>query len=281
MKREHILGVVPLLAALLAAAPAAAQQPDPYAAIWGTVTTPIPGPPRIFGFYAYGCLQGAHPLALDGPGWRVLRPQRNRFWGHPRLIATVQAIARDVRQHTGKAILVGDLSQPRGGPATGHWTHQIGLDADIRLLLVREAPLDPALRETGEELSMLTPDGQSIDRRHWGREQVTLIRIAARMPGVDRILLNPVIKRELCESLRGRDREILTKVAAWYGHDAHLHVRMSCPPDSPACQPYPARKPADECGAELAWWFTPEAIPTPRPLQRTPPPAVCQTVRTQ
>src|SRR5688572_19578558 len=217
MKLRQFSVRVALLAAALAAAPASAQtqapaQADPYAAIWGTATTPAPGAARIFGFYSRGCLVGAHWLALDGPGWRVLRPQRNRFWGHPRLIATVEAIAREVRAETGKAILVADLSQPRGGPATGHWTHQIGLDADIRLLLVPDAPLDPAMREAGEEISMLTADALAIDRSRWGREQVTLVRIAARIPGVERILLNPVIKRELCQSLRGSDRQMLAKV---------------------------------------------------------------------
>ena len=89
--------------------------------------------PAAYGSYARGCLAGAEQLEETGPAWQAMRLSRNRNWGHPKLVALVRRLAREGRQHDGwPGLLVGDLSQPRGGPMlTGHRSHQIGLDADI------------------------------------------------------------------------------------------------------------------------------------------------------
>jgi penicillin-insensitive murein endopeptidase len=243
---------------------------------WTIAATPAAGAARVIGYYANGCIRGAAALPLDGPGWRVLRPQRNRNWGHPDLIAALRELGRRVRAATGKAMLVADIAQPRGGPATGHASHQVGLDADVRFQLLPDRPLDPALRAEGTELTMVA-DGKEIDRNRWNGDQLALLRIAAELPGVDRIFVNPVIKREACRAANG-DRRWLAKIVPWYGHDGHMHIRMKCPADSPDCRPQ-APLPADDgCGAALAWWFTSEPFRrhTSRgPAKRPDPPAAC------
>ena len=35
------------------------------------------------GFHEHGCLSGAIALPADGPNGQVMRPSRNRAWGHP------------------------------------------------------------------------------------------------------------------------------------------------------------------------------------------------------
>ena len=64
-----------------------------------------------------------------------MRLSRNRNWGHPALVDFIERFAARVPQVSSwRGILVGDMSQPRGGPMlTGHASHQIGLDADIWL----------------------------------------------------------------------------------------------------------------------------------------------------
>ena len=64
-----------------------------------------------------------------------MRLSRNRNWGNPRLLNFIEHFARDARALDGwPGLLVGDMSQPRGGPMiTGHSSHQIGLDVDIWL----------------------------------------------------------------------------------------------------------------------------------------------------
>src|SRR4029078_4403647 len=78
---------------------------------------------------------GATATPPDGETWQVMRLSRNRNWGHPNLIQLLQKLSARLPQINGwPGLLVGDISQPRGGPMiTGHASHQIGLDADVWL----------------------------------------------------------------------------------------------------------------------------------------------------
>ncbi|HRN84971.1 MAG TPA: penicillin-insensitive murein endopeptidase, partial [Hyphomicrobium sp.] len=117
--------------------------------LFGTVKTGAPIAARAVGFYAKGCLAGAKALAVDGPGWQVMRLSRNRNWGHPKLISLVERLARETTE-TGEwpGLLVGDISQPRGGPmVSGHSSHQVGLDADVWLTPMPDRTLTKRERE--------------------------------------------------------------------------------------------------------------------------------------
>src|SRR5215467_2058298 len=139
-----------LIVLALAAAPAAAQdkgtlnpQPLPPLAhpenpktpakeLFGRRTTPTKGPAHVFGFYAHGCLEGAAELPINGPTWQVMRLSRNRNGGHPKLVAFIERLSTKAAKLGWPGLLVGDMSQPRGGPMlTGHASHQVKLDADI------------------------------------------------------------------------------------------------------------------------------------------------------
>ncbi len=61
--------------------------------VFGLVTSPAPGPARAIGTYAKGCIAGATALPADGPNWQVMRPSRNRAWGHPMLIAFLERLS--------------------------------------------------------------------------------------------------------------------------------------------------------------------------------------------
>ena len=117
-------------ATVLAHLPANAAQ-----RVFGSEATPAPGPPEAIGAYERGCLEGGVALPADGPNWQVMRPSRNRSWGHPFLIALLERLAQQLPAEADwPGLLVGDIAQPRGGPMlTGHGSHQIGLDADIWL----------------------------------------------------------------------------------------------------------------------------------------------------
>src|SRR5439155_20889085 len=117
--------------------------------VFGLVTTPAPGPAHAIGDYSRGCVAGAVPLPADGAAWQIMRPSRNRVWGHPVLIAFLERLAAAAPSAAGwLGLLVGDIGQPRGGPMlTGHASHQIGLDADIWLTPMPDHRLSSAERE--------------------------------------------------------------------------------------------------------------------------------------
>ncbi|MEM7635048.1 MAG: penicillin-insensitive murein endopeptidase, partial [Pseudomonadota bacterium] len=92
---------------------------------FGHMTGPAPLKPEVFGSYARGCVAGAEEMPADGPAWQVMRPSRDRAWGHPKLIKMVKRLAVEAKKHDGwNGLLVGDLQQPRGGPMlSGHASH--------------------------------------------------------------------------------------------------------------------------------------------------------------
>ena len=93
---------------------------------------------------------------------------------------------------------------------------------------------------------------------------VTLLHLAASLPEVDRILINPAIKLQLCEEVRG-DRSWLRLMRPWYGHAAHMHVRFRCPPDQHECvQAAPRRQAMDAMppcnGGSTSWVHHPNLL---------------------
>ena len=248
--------------------------------LFGAAATPAPLAARAIGFYARGCLSGAKPLALDGAAWQAMRLSRNRYWGHPQLVRLVEQLALDAKAHDGwRGLLVGDLSQPRGGPMlTGHASHQIGLDADIWLTEMPDRRLSEREREELSATSMLAADGLGVDPAVWTPAHGKLIRRAAAFPEVERVLVHPAIKKALCESKEG-DRSVLHKVRPYWGHHYHMHIRMACPKGSANCDSQPPPPADDGCGKELDDWFTllkRPPRPDAKPAKPKPPLSLAQ-----
>jgi penicillin-insensitive murein endopeptidase len=265
-------------AELLAHLPQAAAQ-----RVFGLETTPAPGPPEAIGSYERGCLEGAVELPADGPNWQVMRPSRDRAWGHPALIGLIEKLAAVMPAAAGwPGLLIGDIAQPRGGPMlTGHGSHQIGLDADIWLTPMPNRRLSARERDEMSATEVVAADRLHVDLRVWNSSYPKMYRAVASQPEVARIFVNPAIKRELCREA-GNDRGWLAKIRPWWGHDYHFHMRLVCPPGEPECHDQPPPPPGDGCGRELAWWFTPEALfPPPthaKPLLMSNLPRACVAV---
>ncbi|HYN76629.1 MAG TPA: penicillin-insensitive murein endopeptidase [Lamprocystis sp. (in: g-proteobacteria)] len=249
---------------------------------WAAVQTPSQGAARVIGGAANGCVGGADTLAETGPGYVSVRRSRHRFFGHPQLLRLIEDLGRRAQRRGLGLVMVGDLSQPRGGRMpSSHHSHQNGLDADIWFTL---APSPEAARRLMDDQpdppSMVRPVSLATSSA-WGEPQRFLLETVASQPTVDRIFVNPGIKRALCGEVKG-DRGWLRKIRPWAGHDAHFHVRLRCPADSPECDPQGALPAGDGCGADLAWWFSAEAMkpaqtkgkPRPEPVA----PAACMAL---
>ncbi|TCR01847.1 penicillin-insensitive murein endopeptidase [Neorhizobium sp. BT27B] len=248
------------------AEPVTAQEGTPAKQLFGNVALPSDGASTPIGSYAKGCQMGAVAMPEDGPTWQAMRLSRNRRWGQPQLVALLQRFSMDAaRLGWGSGILIGDISQPRGGPMlTGHASHQIGLDADIWFTPMPERHMTAAERETLPFTSMLDKSKfLTVDQRRWTFTHAKLVMQAASYPDVERIFVNPAIKKKLCETWTG-SRSLLGKVRPIYGHDEHFHIRMRCPTGDANCRPQTSVPAGDGCDKSLAWWFTPEPWAKPK-----------------
>ena len=268
---------IAVLAALLVlcAGAALAQNNRPAKQLFGSVGVPADIAPRSIGSYAKGCLAGAVALPLDGPNWQVMRLSRNRNWGHPVLVDYLKRLSADAARDGWPGLLVGDMAQPRGGPMlTGHASHQVGLDADVWLIPMPDHTLSVEEREKKSAVSMLMTGRLQVDSSKWTNLQPIVLKRAASYPEVARIFVSAAIKQKLCDTA-GNDRSWLRKIRPWYGHDAHFHVRLECPPGASGCTPQAAVGPGDGCN-ELAEWLKPPPPPKPPsgkpPKPYTPPP---------
>jgi penicillin-insensitive murein endopeptidase len=239
--------------------------------VFGRALTPIEAQARSIGFYSRGCLAGAKALPVDGESWQVVRLSRNRMWGNPAMIAFLERFSRKAKaEGVWNGILVGDISQPRGGPMlTGHASHQIGLDADVWLTPMPDRRLSREERETMSAVDMVSEDGRSVTA-HWTPAPAAIIKAAAEEPEVERIFVNAAIKKALCETARGQPW--MNKVRAYWGHNYHFHIRIKCPVGDSGCEQQDPVPPGDGCDKSLAWWFTDEALHPRQGLPKPPLP---------
>ena len=254
--------------------------PVPAKKLFKAIKTSAAMQPASYGFYTRGCLAGAKRMPENGRYWQAMRLHRNRNWGHPATIAVIKRLARDAAQHDGwPGLLVGDISMPRGGPRPpSHASHQVGLDADIWLTPMPKKRFTRA-QQFGRSISatyMLTSNQLSVNRQVWTDAHFRLLKRVATYREVERVLVHPAIKKELCEKA-GKDRSWLRKLRPVRGHNYHFHVRLRCPPGSSGCRGQKPPKDTDGCGAELKRWYKrlharlrPRPKPKPGAVKRPP-----------
>jgi penicillin-insensitive murein endopeptidase len=236
--------------------------------------------PKVIGSYINGCLAGGEQMPITGDTWQVMRLSRNRYWGYPETIALIKRLSQKAHKDAGwPGILVGDIGQPRGGPAlSGHASHQIGLDADIWLTPMPDHLLSRQEREETSATMMVRDDRLDVDPKAWTPQHWMVIRDAAQEPAVQRIFVNAAIKKALCREAKG-DRSWLSKVRPWWGHDYHFHIRMRCPDGDKECKGQADQGGDDGCKpSEMAYWFK-DSIIHPKPEPPKPPPKLTDGIK--
>src|ERR1041385_7004023 len=279
-----------ILVALFAAAPAAAQDkgtvdpkplpplahPDdpknPAKELFARRLKPADMQARSIGFYTHGCLAGGVALPINGKTWQVMRLSRNRNWGHPELIAFLERLASKMPKISDwPGLLVGDMSQPRGGPMlTGHASHQVGLDADIWLTPMPKRELSREEREEMSATMVVAASRTDVDPKVWTHGHFAVIKAAAEDGKVERVFVNAAIKKALCREA-GKDRAFLHKVRPWWGHDYHFHVRLVCQAGSPECKGQEPPSETEGCGRDLDYGLKDSVLP-PEPPAEPPKP---------
>jgi len=246
---------------------------------WDESREPVPGPARAIGETNNGCMAGASILPSEGEGYAVMHLERRRFFGHPNLIQTIRHLGREAVHGLG-VLHVGDLSMARGGPMPfGHRSHQTGLDADVWFDLNPRLLADADQQRSNIPAPSLLAGTRGLNHELWSHDHERLLHAVALVREVDRVFVNPHIKRELCRTVRG-ERAWLRKMRPWYHHDDHFHLRLVCPPDSPACvrqEPVPV---GDGCDTSLDWWFQLHPADSAKPAEAPKPvlPAACRAL---
>lgn len=249
------------------------EHPDantPAKELFGRKTTPVAMTARSIGYYTHGCLAGGVALPINGPTWQVMRLSRNRNWGHPELIKVMERLANKAPSIGWSGFLVGDMAQPRGGPMiNGHWSHQVGLDADVWLTPMPDHELSREERETMMATNVVNDHWTDVDPKVWSEKYIALYKLLARDPEVERVLANPAIKKALCRDVKG-DRSWLHKIRPVLGHNYHFHIRIKCPKDSPECKSQTVPPTDEGCGKDLDWWFVKKNLDVPKASKSKP-----------
>ena len=246
------------------------------------------GPAQSYGSHGRGCVAGAVALDETGPTWQAMRLSRNKYWGQPVLVDFIKDHSARVARLPGwKGLYVGDMGLPRGGPNTGHASHQSGLDVDIWMLPPDRLNLTQAEREDLSSISTQWAEGAYVNHL-WTNSHRWVIKLAASDPRVERIFVFAGAKADLCRWERG-NRDWLQKVRPWWGHHYHYHVRLKCPTDNPFCRDGTPLPPGDGCDWADEWIDTrilnpppedPDAPPRPprRPIRLVDMPAQCSAL---
>lgn len=261
---------------------AQAQTYTPKPNAWSAIETPLPAAPQPVGVYSNGCQIGAQILPPHQAGYYDIRRTRHRYFTQPQTIQLIKTIGAYVHQQTGLNMLIGDSSQPIGGPMSyAHASHQNGLDVDIYFAAIPDQETPP--KDYPVQMVVDKAAG-TMNLNLWQPAYRDALYAAATYPQTARIFVNPIIKGYLCAT--EKNTAWLRKVRPWWGHDEHFHVRLNCPAGAAHCQsqaPVPA---GDGCTADVQHWIKDQsnAILHPKPAQphaEKPlpiPPLLCQEI---
>jgi murein endopeptidase len=162
-----------------------------------------------------------------GPFWTVRNPSES--WGTEEtidfIVTAIEAV--EARYPGSPRVVIGDLSNPKGGRLNRHKSHQAGRDADIGFYF-----------ERGEVGSFLAPRRKDLDLpRTWALVRALVTETDVERIFVDRSIIAVLYQHALAEE--GEDRSWLNDIFGRTsekgiiqherGHKNHLHVRFYNP----------------------------------------------------
>lgn len=225
-------GPVVLLLALLAATPVAAHA-DKRAELERSKVSLSIGSPHSG--------SQTHPKPLKkGPGLVLLEKSKGRQFAHPSLVLMLQRSAKQIARTThGAKLVVADLSAERGGPLSGHHSHQSGRDADV-LFYARDekGKLVAPTKFVPYGSDGKATDGSGLvfdDALNW-----QLVETMARdsRADIDMVFISRPLRARLLAFAAKKKRpqkyvDLVTKLFMQpedaEPHNDHFHVRIKCP----------------------------------------------------
>ncbi len=200
---------------------------------WSAQSDPV-------GYYSNGSIRNSVKLPDSGPGYIKLFLHRDRAWGTQEMIDLLihSAGAMNKKFPGMDRLQVGDVSKHDGGDVTDlHSSHQNGLDVDLtyyRVNLVEQRPSQ--INGFAENMVIRNRISKNFDgARNW-----EFIKKLHESGDVQRIFVDPVIKKEICRQARLKKElvrfdDILRSIRPYANHADHMHVRLRCPRDARDC----------------------------------------------
>lgn len=195
---------------------------------------------QAIGFYSSGKMMNSLQLPMEGLGFLKIQRPRKRHFATFDLIKVIQTAARIVREDfpQGERLQIGDIANQKGGQCASHKSHQNGLDADIVYYRKNFREMNPEVNATFDE--SFVKNGKVTENfdieRNWA-----LFAALVSTGRVKRLFVDIAIKKAACEyavstGLNEEKIEILRRLRLEALHDDHVHLRITCPNNSPNCQ---------------------------------------------
>lgn len=171
---------------------------------------------------------------------KIKRGSHRRSYGHPALVLMLRRSARDIAKALPHSVmLVGDLSKKRGGPISGHRSHQSGRDADIGFYLRNSSGKQVVLNR----FVSIDADGNVLGRRGLffdEKRNWLLVRswLKDKRAGISHVFVATHVRNLILKYARSNQAAkkhyqaalaLLKQPSNAANHDDHYHLRIACP----------------------------------------------------
>lgn len=173
------------------------------------------------------------------------RRRLERTWAAKYVVEQLTTTIQEVRaRYPGlPRLALGDLSARRGGPLSGHSSHQSGRDVDVGFFFRTNPAGYP-------QAFVSAKNGTLHDAANWALLERLIARVG-KPGGVELVFLDYKIQKRLYQAARkaGVSRQKLKTIFQYPDgafaqgrivqhvshHDDHFHIRFACPPNDKSC----------------------------------------------
>jgi penicillin-insensitive murein endopeptidase len=223
--------------------------------LWENQTQPKGLENKSIGTHNLGCLSAGVKIDIYNKKFEFADKKTTRNFANIQMKDFINYISDYSFNTIDKKLIIGDIALPIGGEfSSGHESHQTGLDADFWYYLL------DTKKQTKENLNQLDMVDHDLNRvsKYWNKDIENILKKSSEYTNVDRIFVNPIIKKELCTKYK--NQQWLSKIRPWWNHSKHFHVRLKCPKDNKDCinPNYSSKQESiDGCDETLEWWLKP------------------------
>lgn len=173
--------------------------------------------------------------------YKIGDPTNKKYFGTQEVVDLIALTGEKMYEETGRKIYISNLSKQNGGPVAPHKSHQNGVDVDIAY---------PSRNDNIDFPVVVKMKPRVFNKKLYSTEKTfNLLKILFEQKHVpvDRIFMDKAIKADLCNyaksipNLTSEQKEFAKKIFGSinhvYGHGNHMHLRIKCTENQPACIP--------------------------------------------